>query len=55
MPDQVSSSRYPNGRYANEHPDWHQADSLWKAQQIHMIRKNKLSCRTITDVGCGAG
>jgi SAM-dependent methyltransferase len=51
-----AADRYTNGRYAEDNPGWHEADSPWKASQIvHMIRRNHLQCRAITDVGCGAG
>ena len=50
------TSRYNDGGYLSENPDWHVGDSPWKAQQIHkIIDRNKLSPRTICEVGCGAG
>tara|TARA_B100001248_G_C27321998_1_gene427216 strand:- start:72 stop:782 length:711 start_codon:yes stop_codon:yes gene_type:complete len=50
------TSRYNDGGYLSENPDWHLEDSPWKAQQIDkIIDRNKLSPRTICEVGCGAG
>jgi SAM-dependent methyltransferase len=51
-----ATSRYTNGDYANQNPDWHQGDSVWKAEQIaQMMHRNALMSRTVVDVGCGAG
>lgn len=47
---------YGNGEYLVSNPDWHIADSPWKAKQIiNIIVKNCLNPSTICDVGCGAG
>jgi len=47
---------YVTGEYLAKNPSWHVEDSPWKARQIlRMIAKNKLSPRTICEVGCGAG
>jgi SAM-dependent methyltransferase len=49
-------SRYVDGRYLEEHPDWHQADSPWKALQImRMLRMTNQEPKTVCEVGCGAG
>ncbi|SRR5258705_108549 len=49
-------SRYADGDYARQNPTWHSEDSPWKANQIvQLIDQNKLSLRTICEVGCGAG
>lgn len=49
-------SRYVDGRYLEDHPDWHQADSPWKAQQIMtMLRLTNQRPATVCEVGCGAG
>ena len=56
IPAEPAAVRYINGDYAMGNPEWHQADSPWKATQIAaMISRNNLSCRSIVDVGCGAG
>lgn len=50
------TSRYNDGCYLAENPDWHIKDSPWKARQIDkIINRNKLSPRTICEAGCGAG
>jgi SAM-dependent methyltransferase len=49
-------SRYVDGQYLEDHPDWHQADSPWKALQIMtMLRLTDQRPRTVCEVGCGAG
>ncbi|MGD9635582.1 MAG: class I SAM-dependent methyltransferase [Pirellulales bacterium] len=50
------NSMYADGTYLESNPDWHAADSPWKAQQIAaMFRKNGLSPARVCEVGCGAG
>ena len=47
---------YGNGKYLVSNPDWHTADSPWKAKQIiKILSKNHLNPSTVCDVGCGAG
>jgi SAM-dependent methyltransferase len=47
---------YLDGEYLAKNPGWHVEESPWKARQIlRMLRKNRLSPRTICDVGCGTG
>ena len=42
--------------YLEKTGTWHTEDSPWKAQQIlTMLNKNKLSPKSIVEVGCGAG
>lgn len=49
-------SRYKDGSYLNQRPDWHTEDSPWKAENImHMLEKNDILPNTICEVGCGAG
>ena len=49
-------SMYTNGEYLAEHPNWHQEDSAWKAEQIRrMIKKHGIAAQTIAEIGCGAG
>ena len=48
--------RYVDGEYLQDHPDWHQADSPWKALQIMtMLRLTNQRPTTVCEVGCGAG
>jgi Methyltransferase domain len=47
---------YLDGTYSAKNPDWHSADSRWKADQIStMLRKHHVEPRTCVEVGCGAG
>jgi hypothetical protein len=47
---------YEDGTYGSNNPDWHEADSPWKAKKINdFIRKNSLDPKTVCEVGCGAG
>jgi SAM-dependent methyltransferase len=49
-------SRYVDGQYLEDHPDWHQADSPWKANQIMtMLRLTNQKPRTVCEIGCGVG
>jgi SAM-dependent methyltransferase len=47
---------YINGQYLKRHPTWDVQDSLWKANHIFkIIEDNKIVCRKVADIGCGAG
>jgi SAM-dependent methyltransferase len=47
---------YQDGDYLRNNPTWHEEDSPWKAQQIaHVLSRNKVSPRSVCEVGCGAG
>ncbi len=47
---------YSDGTYSAKNPDWHSADSAWKAQQISLILKdNCVVPKSCVEVGCGAG
>jgi cyclopropane fatty-acyl-phospholipid synthase-like methyltransferase len=47
---------YTKGRYLENNPGWHVADSAWKAKQIiAALRKANLTPRWVCDIGCGAG
>lgn len=51
-----SESRYLDGSYMSENPEWDRNDSPWKASKVFSIlSKNKLQPNTICEVGCGAG
>jgi len=46
----------PQGEYLGINPSWHVEDSPWKATQIlKMLERQKLSPKTIVEIGCGAG
>ena len=58
MPPSGQPSRplYRDGQYLAANPSWDVEDSPWKATQIlRMLQRNKLSPKTICEVGCGAG
>ena len=47
---------YRDGQYLAANPGWHAEDSPWKAAQtLQMFRRNRLSPKTVCEVGCGAG
>ncbi|QJB34098.1 methyltransferase domain-containing protein [Chitinophaga oryzae] len=53
---QQSIYEVTNGEYKQKNPNWHIEDSAWKATQIiSMLKRNNLSPKTITEIGCGAG
>jgi len=50
------SAIYRDGSYLKHNPSWHVEESPFKVKQIlRMIRRHKLTLRTVCDVGCGAG
>ena len=47
---------YASGKYLENNPGWHVADSPWKAEQIlKLMEKHKVRPATLCEVGCGAG
>lgn len=47
---------FVTGEYIEKIPQWHTEDSSWKAKGVlQMLERNRLSPRTISEVGCGAG
>ena len=45
-----------DGTYLGHNPTWHTEDSAWKAKQIlKLLADNRLSPKTVCEVGCGAG
>jgi SAM-dependent methyltransferase len=47
---------YTNGEYLRKNPDWHLNAAPWKAQAIlQMIKRNKLTPKSVCDIGCGVG
>ncbi len=50
------NDRYTSGEYLAANPNWHEGDSLWKAQLIHrMLKQNNLSPKSVCEIGCGTG
>jgi SAM-dependent methyltransferase len=48
--------RYADGSYLRANPDWHVADSAWKARAVfELIERRGIAPRSICEVGCGAG
>ena len=47
---------YKSGEYRAKNPTWDEEDSVWKAGQVSgILSRNKLSPRSVVEVGCGAG
>jgi len=52
----VKESAYSDGSYREMNPDWHAADSPWKAERIAAIlREQAVEFHSCVEVGCGAG
>jgi SAM-dependent methyltransferase len=51
-----NNNPYKTGLYRELNPSWHAEDSDWKARQVlRLLSANRLSPRTMAEVGCGAG
>lgn len=49
-------SRYYDGTYLAENPDWDRKDAPWKAGQVaSILSDNKIEPYTVCEVGCGSG
>lgn len=47
---------YTSGEYLTRNPLWHADESPWKAKYVlQIIARNRITPKTICDVGCGAG
>lgn len=47
---------YTSDEYGLANPDWHEADSRWKAGHIRrLLERNDVRPESIVDVGCGVG
>ena len=47
---------YTSGEYLEKNPTWHLEEAPWKAKQLlHMLERNHIVPRTISEVGCGTG
>lgn len=52
----MTANRYEDGRYAEDNPDWHEGDAVWKAARIaSLLRSQGLRPSSLCDVGCGTG
>jgi cyclopropane fatty-acyl-phospholipid synthase-like methyltransferase len=52
----MTGSLYVDGCYREKNPDWHAADSKWKAARIvAMLARNLVDFTSCIEVGCGAG
>jgi SAM-dependent methyltransferase len=50
------NDRYRDGGYLASNPDWHAADSPWKAARIkEFLDSRQLQPATVLELGCGAG
>jgi SAM-dependent methyltransferase len=48
--------RYNDGSYLSNHPDWHVADSPFKAANVEgILTKNNVAFESAVEIGCGAG
>lgn len=49
-------TRYIDGDYLKENPDWHASDSKFKADWIaSILKRNHILPNNVAEVGCGAG
>jgi SAM-dependent methyltransferase len=49
-------TRYLDGTYLADNPEWDRADAAWKAAQVRAIlNANRITPRSICDIGCGSG
>lgn len=49
-------SIYNDGTYLKNSPNWHQADSAWKAAHIaRILSRNGIHPASVAEIGCGAG
>jgi SAM-dependent methyltransferase len=48
--------RYLDGRYAHDHPTWHEERAGWKVGLVaEMLARNFIWPRGVVDIGCGTG
>lgn len=50
-----TAERYTGGDYLKHNPDWHVADSAWKAEHILRMVDTMDGFDSVCEVGCGAG
>ncbi|MER8507353.1 methyltransferase domain-containing protein [Mesorhizobium sp. M0199] len=47
---------YSDSQYLANNPDWHLADTAWKAREIaNILERNNVVWRDAVEVGCGSG
>jgi len=47
---------YNNQTYLQNHPTWHEEDSVWKASKVsRALRNYDIKPRTVAEIGCGSG
>jgi cyclopropane fatty-acyl-phospholipid synthase-like methyltransferase len=52
----MTQELYTSGTYFEKNPDWHIGESPWKARHVlRMVTQNRITPKTICEVGCGAG
>jgi SAM-dependent methyltransferase len=52
----MEATIYTDGTYLRNNPDWHAADSAWKAAHVaDMLARHGIEPRTVAEAGCGAG
>jgi predicted TPR repeat methyltransferase len=52
----MAAEIYVDGTYGDRNPDWHTADSAWKAERIReILTDNAVRFASCVEVGCGAG
>jgi 2-polyprenyl-3-methyl-5-hydroxy-6-metoxy-1,4-benzoquinol methylase len=52
----MTTTIYTDGTYHDSNPDWHMADSGWKAGRVAgIVERNRLAFETCVEVGCGGG
>ena len=56
MNEDLVSSRYLNGSYAEKNPDWDSSDAPWKAERItELLASHALHPASMVEIGCGSG
>jgi tRNA G46 methylase TrmB len=51
-----AESRYQDGTYLLDNPDWHDEEAPWKARNIRdIVVRNRIAFTTAVEVGCGNG
>lgn len=56
MTDYIEVYNKDQSKYLRDFPDWHAADSPWKAEKVFaLMQRNSLSPATIAEIGCGSG
>lgn len=52
----LPNDKYMSDDYLEQNPSWDMEDSPWKAERVRqIIAENHLNCKSVCEVGCGAG